>query len=213
MNIGCISVSLPLEVTSLINTSRSFRIRTFENNVRSLDSEMFSKGIVVSERYVIEQNIEAVSIIYNDPPFEEIHLNSLGGIDFVNVAPLEVSGIIELSDDGGIGNNFVKIKQYNEDMCGLATSLKGYNGKQVNCAYMFSNKPLERKDLLDSQILCAAGVAEADFYHHYSEMTGYLWTDEEGKIGGHDLLEIFRQHIGDYCYLIVSVYPIELDAE
>lgn len=28
---------------------------------------------------------------------------------------------------------------------------------------------------------------ESEYYHQYSDLTGYLWTDERFKAGGHDL--------------------------
>ena len=40
----------------------------------------------------------------------------------------------------------------------------------------------------------------------YSEITGYLWTDEVVKIGGHDLLKEFETHLGKYLYMEIEYY-------
>jgi hypothetical protein len=39
---------------------------------------------------------------------------------------------------------------------------------------------------------------------HYSEITGYLWTDELLRIGGHDLLEELRSKVGKFCHLDIG---------
>lgn len=33
------------------------------------------------------------------------------------------------------------------------------------------------------------GIADTKYYHAYSDLTGYLWTTEKLKVGGHDVLE------------------------
>jgi hypothetical protein len=36
-----------------------------------------------------------------------------------------------------------------------------------------------------------------------SEYTGYLWTDEDLMVGGHDLLAELKSHLGKFCHLYV----------
>lgn len=38
----------------------------------------------------------------------------------------------------------------------------------------------------------------------YSEYTGYLWTDEEINVGGHDLLTELKSHVGRYLYMEIT---------
>jgi hypothetical protein len=48
------------------------------------------------------------------------------------------------------------------------------------------------------------GLGEADVGHRYSEITGYLWTDEEIMVGGHDLIEELHDHLGKFCHLEIT---------
>lgn len=50
----------------------------------------------------------------------------------------------------------------------------------------------------------AMGDSEVQFDALYSEYTGYLWTEEAIKIGGHDLLEEFKRLEGYYCLLEIE---------
>ena len=52
------------------------------------------------------------------------------------------------------------------------------------------------------------GLGEVDFDIRYSEITGYLWTDEELKVGGHDLIEELTSYVGKYLYLKVTYSKI-----
>ena len=48
--------------------------------------------------------------------------------------------------------------------------------------------------------------AHARFGACYSEYTGYLWTDEEVLIGGHDLIEELRGCEGKWLLLEIVVH-------
>ncbi|EPZ47717.1 hypothetical protein [Alicyclobacillus acidoterrestris] len=49
------------------------------------------------------------------------------------------------------------------------------------------------------------GDVDAKYIDRYSEITGYLWTDEELNVGGHDLLSELRTYGGKYLILVVEV--------
>lgn len=53
------------------------------------------------------------------------------------------------------------------------------------------------------------GDAEVEYTVHCSEYTGYLWTDEALAVGGHDLLEELKGHVGAYLLLEVTVHGEE----
>ena len=38
----------------------------------------------------------------------------------------------------------------------------------------------------------------------YSDYTGYLWTDENLKIGGHDLLDELKEDCGKWLFLTIE---------
>ncbi|MBU0564921.1 MAG: hypothetical protein KJ890_15635 [Gammaproteobacteria bacterium] len=73
-------------------------------------------------------------------------------------------------------------------LAGLLASLEGL---QVTVRYYISDVPvtLEQADLQLIEVL--HGAADGSLCPRYSEMTGYLWTDEKGMVGGHDLIERF----------------------
>lgn len=48
------------------------------------------------------------------------------------------------------------------------------------------------------------GYTKADVGHHYSEITGYLWTDEKIQVGGHDLISGLHSYLGKYCQLTIT---------
>lgn len=45
-----------------------------------------------------------------------------------------------------------------------------------------------------------------EYYHRYSDYTGYLWTEEEFKCGGHDLLKILEGNMGKYIHIEIELY-------
>lgn len=48
------------------------------------------------------------------------------------------------------------------------------------------------------------GQAQSDYGDRYSEITGYLWTDEEAKIGGHDLIKELYDNTGKYLWMEIE---------
>jgi hypothetical protein len=64
-------------------------------------------------------------------------------------------------------------------------------------------KRCTRRDGLSLECGCdeMLGEGDATFGARYSEDTGYLWTDEELNVGGHDLLGELESHEGRYCLL------------
>ena len=51
-----------------------------------------------------------------------------------------------------------------------------------------STKPMGFYELEENLVKTAMGVVRIDFYHSYSDLTGYLWTNEKIEIAGHDVL-------------------------
>lgn len=78
------------------------------------------------------------------------------------------------------------------------------NGRFVNVSYFVSDKPETLEEIQKDFILHLTGAAESKFGSHYSELTGYLWTDEELKVGGHDLIGELKSKMGKYLYLTVQ---------
>lgn len=111
-------------------------------------------------------------------------------------------GIIEEKDHGD-NSCALFLSEYNEPLAELLDS-EIYK-KQVSVRYFIANQPETRAQLIEGLIQKLYGDAHAIYQDAYSDYTGYLWTDEELKIGGHDLLSELRTHKGKYCYLEIDI--------
>lgn len=74
-------------------------------------------------------------------------------------------------------------------------------GKTVTVRYWTSPLKLAPDEMKKAALLTQLGVADADYSHRYSELTGYLWTDEKFTVGGHDMLERLRSDNDKYLLL------------
>ena len=79
-----------------------------------------------------------------------------------------------------------------------------FSGKQVSVRYWVSGSEKEAMELKRNQLLKIVGSVQADYSDFYSDLTGYLWTDEHAKVGGHDLLGELGGSIGKYLYMEVD---------
>ena len=79
-------------------------------------------------------------------------------------------------------------------------NIYGYYGKkvQVSVRYLISDKPIEDAEQVIAEYI---GQLEGDIHlehgSHFSDLTGYLWTDSELKVGGHDLLKELESFLAD----------------
>jgi hypothetical protein len=79
-------------------------------------------------------------------------------------------------------------------------------GKQVSVRYWISDTEKTKEELTENMIMTMAGAVDADYSDRYSDVTGYLWTDEELNIGGHDLLSELRDNAGKFIWLEIDVH-------
>ena len=81
-----------------------------------------------------------------------------------------------------------------------------FEDKQVTVRYWTSDKEKTKEEIQESVLRQLFGDVQANYNDTYSEITGYLWTDEDLNIGGHDLLEEIRSYLGKFIYLEVDVH-------
>lgn len=86
----------------------------------------------------------------------------------------------------------------------LREELREIIGKQVSLKYWISDKSKTKSQLKEDFIRNYYGDLEVEYFDHYSEYTGYLWTDEEFNVGGHDLINELRSYEGKYLYMIIE---------
>jgi len=86
----------------------------------------------------------------------------------------------------------------------LAETLEWMTGKQVCVRYWITDKQVTKDEAQEEFMNRLLGAADVKFSSHYSDITGYLWTDEDLNVGGHDLLREFRSSIGSWLILEVE---------
>lgn len=87
----------------------------------------------------------------------------------------------------------------------LAEELEWIHNKNVTVRYWITDKEATKEQANEDFIKTLCGMAEVDFGAQYSECTGYLWTDEELNVGGHNLMSELRSNIGKWLILEVEV--------
>jgi len=80
------------------------------------------------------------------------------------------------------------------------------NGKCVTARYWITDKECSKGEAIDGFIRRLHGDASCAFFSHYSELTGYLWTDEYCKIGGHDLIAELGSYVGKWLILELEIH-------
>ena len=83
------------------------------------------------------------------------------------------------------------------------------NKQQVSVRYAINNTdnwPDTLDEIAADEVSRLSGDLVSDYGARYSEITGYLWTDEDLTVGGHDLIKIFRENAGKYLWLEVTYH-------
>lgn len=86
----------------------------------------------------------------------------------------------------------------------LPRVLSWIQSKPITVRYWISDTQLTKEQAQEKTIHMLCGKGGADYYHYYSELTGYLWTTENLKVGGHDLLAELRSHVGRWLILEIE---------
>ena len=90
----------------------------------------------------------------------------------------------------------------------FAEELEWMAGKQVCVRYWITDKEATLEAAQEQFIKRLFGAADVEFFARYSDITGYLWTDENLKVGGHDLLEELKSSEG--LWLILEVEQLDV---
>jgi hypothetical protein len=85
----------------------------------------------------------------------------------------------------------------------VATDVEQH-GSTVTVSYWITDEPRTLEQLVENEVKKLAGAADAEYDQAYSDITGYLWTDEKLKIGGHDLLGELEAGEGRWCMLVIK---------
>lgn len=78
--------------------------------------------------------------------------------------------------------------------------------RYANVQMLIGDTPIDMEHIDETKIISMMGETTHEYYHSYSEYTGYLWTVENFKIGGHDLLQILQSNKGKYIHLEIELF-------
>jgi hypothetical protein len=77
-------------------------------------------------------------------------------------------------------------------------------GNYLSVRYWIADKPFQRNDAEELTLKLLYGNGDSLVGARYSDITGYLWTDEEINVGGHDLIKELYSFEGKYCVLEIK---------
>lgn len=79
-----------------------------------------------------------------------------------------------------------------------------YRGKFLTVKYYITDQEIPEDKLTETLLNTLYGAGDAKYSMRYSEITGYLWTDEHLNIGGHNLINELKGSIGKFCHLEIE---------
>jgi hypothetical protein len=115
---------------------------------------------------------------------------------------LTLSGLICIHDFGE-ASGILFLSAHTEPVASILHDQ--IRGKNVNIRYWITDKEATKEEAKADFIESISGKAETDYGSRYSDYTGYLWTDEECKIGGHDLIEEIKANKGKWLHLEIDI--------
>ena len=86
-----------------------------------------------------------------------------------------------------------------EDRC-------GWRNRYASIQMLTGDTPIDMDHIDETKIVSMEGMVDSHYYHQYSDYTGYLWTCEGFKCGGHDIPKILQSHIGKYVHMEIELY-------
>ena len=79
-----------------------------------------------------------------------------------------------------------------------------WEGSYLSVTYYIADKKTAGHILERNYLENMLGIATAKLYCTYSDLTGYLWTTEELKVGGHDLIQELQNNEGKFLYMRIK---------
>lgn len=82
----------------------------------------------------------------------------------------------------------------------------GWGRRYASIQMLTGDTPIDIEHIDETKIVSMEGDVSSHYYHRYSDYTGYLWTEEGFKCGGHDIPEILRSFMGKYIHMEIELY-------
>jgi hypothetical protein len=77
-------------------------------------------------------------------------------------------------------------------------------GHYTTVRYFASPSEFLENEAAERFIRALYGTVKAEYAVAYSEITGYLWTTDDFKVGGHDMIQELKSYLGQYLQLEVD---------
>jgi hypothetical protein len=78
-------------------------------------------------------------------------------------------------------------------------------GALVAVRWFASDTPKTIDDAETDLLQALDGVVDAEYGDVWSEVTGYLWTNEWVKVGNHDIIKELRSEVGRFAYVEIRL--------
>jgi len=108
---------------------------------------------------------------------------------------------------GGMGNDSLCLDT-DDDTIKLIDEInsdKEYYGNYLSVSYYISDKEVPIDQIKEEWLKKVMGIAETDYGERYgTELTGYMWTDQQLNVGGHDLLAELESYLHKYLVLEIE---------
>lgn len=123
--------------------------------------------------------------------------------------PVVLNGLLYFSGDDG-SEDYESLcllpRPYTHSAGVLVNLLMTLSGKKASVRYYISDNPIESEDAVsEAYFSTLTGAVDALYLVNYSDYTGYLWTDENLKVGGHDLMAELKNYAGKYLLLVAEI--------
>lgn len=91
----------------------------------------------------------------------------------------------------------------------IATEFSFISRHNVDVTYWISNDNLSFSDVQEQYVLHLLGKsAQSTYMPIFSSYTGYMYTDDSLKIGGHDLVSELKSYVGKWINLEIVVHYV-----
>lgn len=87
----------------------------------------------------------------------------------------------------------------------MAEKIRWYDS-YASIQMLVGDTPIDINHIDETKVVSMMGEVESEYYHRYSDLTGYLWTDEGFKCGGHDIPKMLRSNMGKYIHMEIELY-------
>ncbi len=88
----------------------------------------------------------------------------------------------------------------------LSSLCREFTDRFCRVRYWVSTEQLTLEQAMEHTAAIALGSGDVRFTIHGSEITGYMWTDDWFRIGGHNLVQELSNHMGKYLLMEIETF-------